>query len=64
MLIAVSNYLTKAKQRLTIFSFQKLFLFWKISIKRSKNKKRTIKKAETLKIPMVNPFITYIVINI
>ena len=67
MLIVVSDYLTTAKQCLTIFSFQNLgnldLDFLGFSIRWSKNNKGTIEKAETLKILIFNPFITYIVLN-
>ena len=51
VLIVVSNCLTTVKQYLTIFFFQKLCVIGKISIRWSKNKQRTIEKAEILKIP-------------
>ena len=48
VLIVVSNYLSKVKQGLTMFFFQKLDVIGKISIRRSKNKHKTIEEAEML----------------
>ena len=44
MLIVVSDYLTTAKQCLTIFSFQKLCLFWDSPLDEAKTTKELLKK--------------------
>ena len=54
-IFAISIYLTRVKQCLTIFFFQKLWVIGKISIRWSEKRHQTNEKVEIWKKPTVNP---------
>ena len=61
-IFAISTYLTRVSQCLTIFLFQKVCVFGKISIRLSGKKHQTIKKVELSKMQTVNPLFKQMIV--